>query len=152
MRLESSPSRGRAQQRSPRAERDLSRPLPAALSWVVLGAFVGILATAVLALGMSWWLPAWYAALSIVAFAAYGFDKASARRSAPRISEQTLLTMGLAGGWPGALVAQQVFRHKTRKRTFRRAFWTTVVGNVLLLAAIVVITTMPALDYPAMLQ
>ena len=35
--------------------------------------------------------------------------------------------LGFVGGWPGALVAQQGFRHKTRKRSFRRAFWTTVV-------------------------
>ena len=44
---------------------------------------------------------------------------------------------GFVGGWPGALVAQQLFRHKTRKRSFRRAFWITVVVNVLVLAAFI---------------
>lgn len=136
VRLEPTRSRGRAPSPSLRPERDLSRPLPAALSWLSLGAFVAGLGTVVLALGLSWWLPAWYAVLSVVAFVSYGLDKAAARRDAPRISEQSLLTMGFAGGWPGALLAQQLFRHKTRKRSFRRAFW----------------TTMPALDDPAMLR
>jgi len=39
-------------------------------------------------------------------------------------------------------VAQQIFRHKTRKRSFRRRFWARVVVNVLLLAALVVVTTL----------
>ncbi|MFP5341147.1 MAG: DUF1294 domain-containing protein, partial [Gammaproteobacteria bacterium] len=33
----------------------------------------------------------------------------------------------LAGGWPGALVAQQVFRHKTRKLSYQLTFWLIVV-------------------------
>ncbi|MFH8252519.1 DUF1294 domain-containing protein [Microbacterium sp. B2969] len=119
------------------ADRDLSRPLPAALSWTVLGVFVAAFATAWFALTLPWWLPALYGALSVVAFAAYGLDKRAAKRSTPRTPERTLLTLGVLGGWPGALVAQQVFRHKTRKRTFRRAFWVTVVVNVLVLGVAV---------------
>ena len=57
------------------------------------------------------------------------------------MSEQTLLTLSLLCGWPGALVAQQVFRHKTRKRSFRRVFWGTVTLNVLLLAVVFAATT-----------
>ncbi|WP_345802260.1 DUF1294 domain-containing protein [Microbacterium sp. AZCO] len=123
--------------RSAERARDLSVPLPAALSWTVLVVFVAALAVAYVVLALPWWLPAAYAVLSVVAFAAYALDKRAARRAAPRTSEQALLTLGLLGGWPGALVAQQVFRHKTRKRTFRRAFWTTVVVNVLALGALV---------------
>jgi uncharacterized membrane protein YsdA (DUF1294 family) len=74
--------------------------------------------------------------MSVIAFAAYGIDKAAARRGGQRVSEQALLTLSLLCGWPGALVAQQVFRHKTRKRSFRRALWGTVVINVLLLAVV----------------
>lgn len=33
------------------------------------------------------------------------------------------------GGWPGALVARRVFRHKTIKQPFRAIFWLTVVVN-----------------------
>ena len=117
-----------------RPGRDFSRPLPAALSWTVLVVFAAALAIACVVLDLAWWVPALYGAASVVAFAAYAFDKSAARRGAPRVSERTLLVLGLVGGWPGALVAQQAFRHKTRKRSFRRAFWTTVVLNVLALA------------------
>ena len=37
--------------------------------------------------------------------------------------------LALIGGWPGALVAQQVFRHKSRKVVFQFALWTTVALN-----------------------
>ncbi|WP_229508090.1 DUF1294 domain-containing protein [Massilia sp. Dwa41.01b] len=45
--------------------------------------------------------------------------------------------LGLLGGWPAALVAQQMFRHKTRKQSFRRAFRITVVLNCAVLAWLV---------------
>lgn len=121
--------------------RDMSRPLPAVLSWSVLCFFVGALAIATVALELPHWIPAAYGALSLVTVAAYGLDKRAARRGRRRTSEQSLLTMGLLGGWPGALVAQQSFRHKTRKRSFRRAFWETVVVNVAALVTLVVLAT-----------
>jgi len=40
------------------------------------------------------------------------------------------LLLGLVGGWPGSLVAQQVLRHKSSKASFRRAFWGTVLVNI----------------------
>lgn len=123
-----------------RPGRDLSRPLPAALSWITLLVFAPAFAGACFVFELGWWVPALYGAASIVAFASYGIDKAAARRQANRISEQTLLILGLVGGWPGALVAQQLFRHKTRKRSFRRAFWGTVGVNILALAAYVYLT------------
>ena len=83
------------------------------------------------------WLPALYLVMGVVCFAAYGADKSAAKAGRQRVSEQTLLTVGVLGGWPGALVAQQVFRHKTRKRPFRRRFWFTVVVNVAVLAGLV---------------
>lgn len=120
-----------------RPGRDLSPPLPPALSWITLLVFAAGLAITVVVVDLAWWVPVLYGAASLVAFAVYGIDKSAARRGAPRISEQTLLLIGLAGGWPGALVAQQLFRHKTRKRSFRRLFWATVAVNVLVLAAAV---------------
>ena len=119
------------------SSRDLSRPLPAAVSWGTLLTFIAVFGIAFVTLGLPWWMPALYLAMSVVAFAAYGLDKAAAGRGAQRVSEQTLITLGLVCGWPGALVAQQLFRHKTRKRSFRRAFWGTVGVNILALAAYV---------------
>jgi len=130
---------------SERPGRDLSKPLPAALSWITLVVFVAALALAYLALGLAWWVPALYGVASVGAFVAYGIDKAAARRQAARISERTLLVLGLIGGWPGGLVAQQVFRHKTRKRSFRRAFWATVGVNILALAAYAYVVTGPGI-------
>ncbi|HYD96288.1 MAG TPA: DUF1294 domain-containing protein [Noviherbaspirillum sp.] len=80
-------------------------------------------------------VPGLYLAASVLAFAAYGIDKAAARKNRPRTRERTLHAFSLAGGWPGALIAQTAFRHKTQKQPFRIAFWLTVAGNGVLLAA-----------------
>jgi len=74
-------------------------------------------------------VPVFYAAASIAAAIAYRLDKSAAERNAWRTSETMLHVMALIGGWPGALTAQQVFRHKSRKLSFRLAFWTTVALN-----------------------
>lgn len=76
------------------------------------------------------WAFAAYLAASALTFMAYALDKSSARRGAWRTSERTLHLMALAGGWPGALLAQQVLRHKSAKAEFRAVFWATVVLNV----------------------
>ena len=59
-----------------------------------------------------------YLAASVVAFIAYAWDKSAARDGRWRTAESTLHLLGLVGGWPGALVARRVFRHKTRKQSF----------------------------------
>jgi uncharacterized membrane protein YsdA (DUF1294 family) len=75
-----------------------------------------------------------YAAASLLCFAAYALDKRAAERGAPRTPERTLLLLGLVGGWPGGLLAQQVCRHKTVKTAFLAKFWLTVVMNLTALA------------------
>ncbi|MBL4789798.1 MAG: DUF1294 domain-containing protein [Kordiimonadaceae bacterium] len=70
-----------------------------------------------------------YAGMSLFAFIAYAIDKSAAVNGRSRISERTLHLMSLIGGWPGALVAQRLIRHKTQKQPFRRFLWTTVVFN-----------------------
>ena len=57
-------------------------------------------------------------------------DKAAAQAGRWRTSEATLHLLALAGGWPGALLAQHWLRHKSAKRAFRAVFWVTVVLNV----------------------
>ncbi len=36
----------------------------------------------------------------------------------------------LCGGWPGALAAQHLLRHKNRKQEFQIVFWGTVALNI----------------------
>lgn len=75
-----------------------------------------------------------YAAMSAVAFVAYGMDKAAANAGRWRTPESTLHALGLACGWPGAVLAQRLFRHKSRKREFQVVFWVTVAINLVALA------------------
>ena len=79
-------------------------------------------------------VPAVYLAASVAAAIAYGIDKSAARNGAWRTPERTLHILALMGGWPGALVAQRVFRHKSAKPSFRFAFWATVILNCAALA------------------
>lgn len=71
-----------------------------------------------------------FPALSLVTFMAYALDKSAARQGQWRTAEKTLHWLALLGGWPGALVAQQVLRHKSAKAEFRAIFWATVALNV----------------------
>lgn len=75
-----------------------------------------------------------YGLFSGAAFLMYGADKSAAEQGRWRTSESTLHTIALLGGWPGALVARRVFRHKTIKQPFRTIFWFTVIANCVALA------------------
>ena len=75
-----------------------------------------------------------YLATSLLTYLAYLLDKRSAQRGDWRTQESTLHLMSLLGGWPGALLAQRILRHKSSKPAFRVVFWATVVFNVLGLA------------------
>ncbi len=87
---------------------------------------------------VAWALPpavgAVYLAASAASFIAYAADKAAARAGRRRTPERTLLLLGLAGGWPGAVLAQQWLRHKSNKASFRSRFYATVLLNAGLFA------------------
>ncbi|MHC8314435.1 DUF1294 domain-containing protein [Pseudomonas sp. LB3P31] len=68
-----------------------------------------------------------YGIVSLLAFFLYWSDKRKARTNSWRTPENVLHAVELAGGWPGALVAQQVFRHKTRKISYQVLFWAIVL-------------------------
>ncbi|MBZ0331386.1 DUF1294 domain-containing protein [Halomonas sp. ANAO-440] len=99
------------------------------MACAIAAAFFAFLAV-LSALGhVPWQLLAAYALLSVITFAMYGIDKAAAGKGRRRTPEATLLFAGLIGGWPGALIAQRLFRHKTRKQPFQAIFWGGVVVN-----------------------
>lgn len=70
-----------------------------------------------------------YLVMSVLAFLTYARDKAAARKNEWRTKESTLIFMGIACGWPGAIVAQRMLRHKSKKQSFQIAFWGSVVIN-----------------------
>lgn len=70
------------------------------------------------------------AGASAVTFLLYGWDKTAAEGGHRRTPEATLNAFAMLGGWPGAWVAQQAFRHKYRKRSFQAGFWMAVAVNV----------------------
>ena len=72
-----------------------------------------------------------YMAMSLATFIVYFGDKRAARLGQARVSETTLHGLALACGWPGALLAQQLLRHKTASPSFLTRFWLTVAVNVL---------------------
>jgi uncharacterized membrane protein YsdA (DUF1294 family)/cold shock CspA family protein len=72
------------------------------------------------------WALASHVLASSASFGLYWTDKRSAAAERRRVPEHRLHLAALLGGWPGALVAQQVFRHKTRKASFQVVFWAIV--------------------------
>lgn len=115
----------RAGRRQPVAG-SVARPLLACGFLVALALLVAAGRLPVLALAL-------YASISALTFLAYASDKAAARRHAWRTRESTLHMLGLAGGWPGALLAQHLVRHKSSKQSFKSILWLTIIVNCMAL-------------------
>ncbi len=98
---------------------------------VALALLVIALSTACAGFGLiSAWIPAWYVGLSLLTYLFYASDKSAALAGRWRVPEITLQGLALAGGWPGALFAQQRLRHKNRKPSFQIVFWLSVAMNL----------------------
>lgn len=87
----------------------------ALLVWPIAGAF---------ALPISWWIPILQMiVMSAVIYRLYAYDKRQAILCGWRVP-QTIMQLGeLAGGWPGAYLAQKRLRHKSAKRSYQSIFW-----------------------------
>ena len=79
---------------------------------------------------MAVWAWGLFAAVNLIAFAAFGIDKQRAERERRRLPEAHLLLLALFGGALGAVLGQQVFRHKTLKQPFRALLIGTVIVNI----------------------
>lgn len=98
----------------------------------VLALFVVLIVVVMLGY-LPWQLPVLVAGLSMATYIVYAWDKGAAQKNQYRTAEKTLHLMALAGGWPGALLAQQMLRHKSAKAAFRSVFWVTVVLHLSLM-------------------
>lgn len=96
--------------------------------------FIAFVAAAVAGRRLPALVLAVYASSSIITYLVYAWDKSAARNDRRRVREDTLHVLGLLCGWPGALLAQQTLRHKSRKLSFRIVLWLTVLVNCAALA------------------
>ena len=78
-------------------------------------------------------LAALYFGASVITFAVYAWDKSAARNGRWRTRESSLHLLALIGGWPGALLARQLLRHKSSKKPFSLLLWCSVLLNVAML-------------------
>ncbi len=102
----------------------LSSSIQIAITYLVL------VAVSVLFAESSKVLLAWYLVIGSLTFVVYAKDKRAAINGNWRVPEKTLHIFSVAGGWLGALIAQDKLRHKTQKQPFRAIYWLTVVINV----------------------
>ncbi|HDR2706449.1 DUF1294 domain-containing protein [Escherichia coli] len=78
----------------------------------------------------------WFVLINVLTMAIYGADKMAARKGMRRVPESTLLAFGVTGGWPGAILGQQLFRHKTQKQPFKTYFMLSVILSIVAMAAL----------------
>ncbi len=118
-----------ADQPGPKQPSAAKRHNPAIAVWFT-GTFLCLLLLAAAFGRVAWLLVAVYLIASLVAFAVYAWDKSSARAGRWRTPESNLHFLALIGGWPGALAAQRLLRHKSSKSEFLTVFWVTVALNI----------------------
>ena len=108
----------------------------------LLGALAILAFAAIYVLVELFWgpVPLWvlfaYLGVSAITFGAYAIDKSASRMRQRRVAETSLILLGMFGGWPGAILAQKLLRHKTAKLSFRAVFWASVLINVFVFVAL----------------
>lgn len=85
---------------------------------------------------MTQYLLIYLAAVNVAAFAAMGIDKAKAKAGAWRVPEATLFLLAVLGGSVGGILGMQLFRHKTKHKTFTVGFPAILVCQLALAAYI----------------
>lgn len=112
-----------------RSRRGTATTLAAVLAIAAFAAIVVLVQVAWRPLPL--WVAVLYLGASAICFTAHWIDKSAATSGGWRVPEGSLLALGVVGGWPGGLLAQQLLRHKTRKVGFRVRFWVGVLLNVI---------------------
>ena len=89
---------------------------------------VGLVHTALMVLWIS---------VNTITLSLYGWDKYQAKRGGHRTAEVVLHMWAFCGGCAGAVLGQEIFRHKTSKLSFRVIHWLVVVTHVTLVCVLV---------------
>jgi len=84
----------------------------------------------------------WLLLANVLTLVIYGMDKMAARKAWRRVPEVTLLVFGVIGGWPGAILGQQLFRHKTQKQPFKTWFIFSVFVSIAMMVGIYMLLPM----------
>lgn len=105
---------------------------PFTIIWLGITLLFGIYVYFVIRGTVSFHPLAIYAAMSLLTIQAYSRDKSAAKSGDRRIPENRLHLFEILGGWPGALLAQRYYRHKSQKRPYQIVFWTIVVSHCVL--------------------
>ena len=81
-------------------------------------------------------LPLWFIygliGCNLLSFIFYGMDKLAAIKQWQRTPEKHFYVLALCGGWPGSILGQITFNHKTTKPSFRRWFYIMSITNTVL--------------------
>ena len=71
--------------------------------------------------------------INIITFLMYGVDKYLAYKEKNRISEKFLLTLALCFGIIGAVLGMKVFRHKTKKNSFKISITLIIIIQLIII-------------------
>ena len=72
--------------------------------------------------------------MSGITFLMYGWDKRQAKNDGWRVPKKRLHVLTLLGGWPGAMLGQSYFRHKTQQNEFKVMTWLAAGLHVALIS------------------
>lgn len=103
--------------------------IPIAFLTVFLVFLIGMIFANKLPFAVLWF----YFFISAATLIAYAIDKSAAVKKQWRTAESTLHFFALLGGWPGAIAAQRLLRHKSKKQSFQIVFLATIVIHCCLL-------------------
>jgi uncharacterized membrane protein YsdA (DUF1294 family)/cold shock CspA family protein len=94
------------------------------LGWLQLATLLFWPIAGVSNLSELWWIPAsQMMIISIATYKLYEYDKRQAIAYGWRVPQTIMYLAEMAGGWPGAFIAQRRLRHKSTKKSYQSIFW-----------------------------
>jgi len=96
----------------------------------IVAAVLALIINALIPQGLGW---SWIIGVNLASFFTYGYDKSIAGRGVMRVPEVVLHLLTALGGTIGSFVGMQIFRHKTRKKSFQLVFWAIVAVQIVVI-------------------